>query len=217
MLDNLKEKSLKLFSNTMKQLAIFAGMDSEKEGVQSPEIERFSMEELMSCFAGAKKESFLTERPIEQFIDSLTSIGIGGRDSQNINNTDFKNFAEDEFALQSTIPEGTRVTLALFPTDRSGLELPPKYFNDETNSFYPYFQVLYSNPSDPEGNAKGLNNIRPVPYLKLLPDKMELQTSFVVEYGPGQDRKENETDYGYFTRMLREKYQRLRELAHGCL
>lgn len=217
MLEHLKEKSLELFSNTMKQLAVFANRDPEKEGIQIPEIPRFSMEELMACFVGAKKESFLTEKPLERLIDSLTSISVGGSDAQNENSTEYKDLAEDEFNLPSIIPEGTRVTLTLFATDRNGLVFPTKYYNDETNTSYPYFQVLYSDPSDPSGNAKGLNNTRPVPYLKLLPEKLELQTSFVVEYAPGQERKENESDYTYFTRMLSEKYQRLQELAHGCL
>jgi hypothetical protein len=217
MLEKLKENTIKFFAEAMTKLARLGNINpSQREG-RDTELKEFTLDELIQCFAAAKKETFLTERPIEALIESLVIPETGGVPSNRP--TGFaRDMAEEEFELgPETIPEGTRITLVICPTDRDGLQLPTKYLDDTQNEAYPYFQLLYSNPKDKSGNALGMENIWPAPYLKMYSKELVDQTSFVVEYTPGKDRKEGESDFEYFSRMLREKYSRLQELTHGSL
>lgn len=181
-------------------------------GNDKPSIwEKLSLDQLARCFIGVKKDKFLTEKPLAKALQT---------------------FQDCQGDIRDVIRPGVRITAVVNPCDINGQELGPKYFDDETNSIYPYFQLLYSNPKDPRGHALGMGNLRPAPLLHLYPEEILLQCSFVVDYdepidqanrtgsplpivGAGDDTSAQ--DYLYLADKLTEKYARLREIILGSL
>jgi hypothetical protein len=186
---------------------------STANGNEKPSLwERLSLDQLVSCFTGINKEKFLTDKP-------LISTLLVFRDSPG--------------DLRDSIPNGTRITLVANRCDDNGLELLPKHLNDDANTSYPYFRLLYSNPKDPHGNALGLGNLRPAPLLPLYPEEILLQGAFVVNYDnhdpidlalipqaalptrPVAEDDQNMNDYLYLASEISGKYARLQELIRG--
>jgi hypothetical protein len=175
--------------------------------------ERLSLDQLVECFSGVKKDKFLTEKPLAKTLQLFQSIPGDLRDC---------------------VPNGARMTLVVNGCDDNGLELAPIYFNDEANTVFPYFKILYSNPRDPRGNAMGLANVKPAPLLQIYPEEILLQCSFIVDYSLAastannrrattaaqssfgdDDDDQNAQDYLYLAGEITDKYARLQELIRG--
>ncbi len=154
---------------------------------------KFSLASLASCFTdidqNLEKENFLTEKPLAARLQMI----------------------DNEGDVRRVIPEGVRISLVVNPCLEEGLLIPSKYLNDQTNRVFPYFKLLFSNPSDVQGNALGMGNIKPAPFLHLYPEEILTQCSFVVEYPQDDD------DYLYLAAEITDRYQRLQELVKGRL
>ncbi len=193
---NLSQNPLSVFCDAITNLASWAqGNDQLKSCPQ------FSLLNLLSCFQIKDKENFLTEKPLNYFLQSLD---------------------QQKAYLRGSIPEGTRITLIVVPTLSNGLPIPPSYFNDKNYDIFPYFKLLFSNPEDNQGNALGMGNIKPAPYLRIFPQEILNQCSFIVSYDDhyiklpaniDQDTK----DFLILRKQIKEKYQRLQEIVQGTL
>lgn len=196
-IDNLKENPLHFFTSAVRVLTAWANQGAAEEEKPRFNWGMFSLDNLAACFQGVDKNNFLTEKPIDSYLSDLDP---------------------SEFSLRGLIPEGTRITLMAAPCDINGLPFEQSLFNDNTNTIHPYFQVLFSNPQNNSGMALGWEGgLKAAPYLKIIPEEILLQCSFVVEYMAGKDgeRFDGESDHHYFNRMMRAKYARLCELLKG--
>ena len=191
----LPENPFKLFTGAIQAMTKWANSGQDAENKPEFDWSLFTLDNLVGCFNVSDKDKFCTDEPLESYLDDLDKT---------------------DFSLHDIIPEGVRVTLAVVPCDINGLSFDNKYYDDSTNQIYPYFQIFYSNPTHNTGMALGWGGgVKAAPYLKVIPEEILLQCSFVVEYHPGENRKQDETDYEYFTRMMSEKYRRLQELIKG--
>lgn len=192
----LSTNPLSLFCEAITNLASWAqGNDELKRWP------RFSLSHLLSCFKIDDQDNFLTEKPLNYLLKSID---------------------QQKSYLRGSIPEGTRITLVVLPCLSDGLPIPPSYLNDKNYKIHPYFKLLFSNPEDPKGNALGMGNMKPAPYLNLFPQEILHQCSFIVNYDD-QDIKlpanidQDTQDFLIFRKILKEKYQRLQEIVQGTL
>lgn len=194
-MDKLSENPLSYLTKAFEAMTKWAkeGQNQDEKPVFNWEM--FNLDNLVSCFPNINKENFLSETPLENYLASIDP---------------------DDFSLHDDLPEGVRITATVVPCDVNGLLFEQKYLDDTKNNIYPYFQLYYSNPTQNNGMAiGGSGGFRAAPYLKAIPEEIKLQCSFVVEYSPGNERQEGETDYEYFCRMMRKSYKRLQELVKG--
>jgi hypothetical protein len=195
-MEKTPENPINLFSRAVAAMSRWAEQGKPAEEKPVFDWSHFSLDNLAACFAGADEKKFLTDAPLEAFLSELDPV---------------------DFALHEVVPEGIRITPCVLPCDANGLPLPPQYLDDSTNQVYPYFQLFYSNPSNNSGMAVCSGKTRSAPYLLAIPEEIRVQCSFVVEYKAGNERREGESDYVYFTRVLRDRYKRLQELLKGRL
>lgn len=194
-MDKLPENPLTYLTRAIETMTQWAkdGQNEEKKPMFNWDM--FTLDNLVSCFPNVNKESFLTDAPLESYLGDLDAV---------------------DFSLHDILPEGVRITLYATPCDINGLIFDQKYYDDGKNHFYPYFQLFYSNPAKNSGMAVGWGGgFKAAPYLKLVPEEIKLQCSFIIEYRPGGERLEGETDHEYFCRMMRKCYKRLQELIKG--
>jgi|GEM_PF-6014333 len=195
---NLEKSSgnpVKAFCSTIENMVCWAN----KNGILKV-FNRLSLEEYVDCFAGIEKKHFLTEKPLLKMLGKyLTLPG----------------------SLRKAIPNGICITLVANPCDQNGLELRPKYFNDETNQDYPYFKPLYSDSHDPRALAHGMGNLTPAPLLQLYPTELLLQCSFIVDYGQADtSSNDDDTEYAdsaYLAKEITIAYSHLQSLLKGQL
>lgn len=177
--------------------SVARGLFNDPASPHTLQLQPFDLAEYLAAFNITAPANFLTDQALEPILTELE---------------------ESMGRLRFLYLENERLTVAALPCTLHGGLLNSDHFNDSLNisgQVPPYLFILKSNPDDTRGLCEVSGVVPPLPLLKILPQQIITNCSFLVKYpaiDPNNPVDQPRKDFEYLKGEFSKIYYQLQAL-----